>query len=32
MFFHIKELQYEARPERPDPVYARKLQEVLGGQ
>ncbi|WP_281889117.1 manganese catalase family protein [Paenibacillus sp. YYML68] len=32
MFYHVKELQYEARPERPDPVFARKLQEVLGGQ
>ncbi|WP_309120860.1 manganese catalase family protein [Paenibacillus sp.] len=32
MFFHIKEMQYHAKPERPDPVYARKLQEVLGGQ
>lgn len=32
MFFHIKELQYHAKPERPDPVYARKLQEALGGQ
>jgi len=32
LFFHIKELQYHAKPERPDPVYARKLQEVLGGQ
>lgn len=32
MFFHIKELQYQAKPERPDPVYAKKLQEVLGGQ
>lgn len=32
MFFHIKELQYQARPERPDPVYAKKLQEILGGQ
>lgn len=32
MFFHRKELQYEAKPERPDPVFARKLQEVLGGQ
>ncbi|WP_166239626.1 manganese catalase family protein [Paenibacillus turpanensis] len=31
MFFHVKELQYHAKPERPDPVYARKLQEVLGG-
>lgn len=32
MFFHIKELQYHAKPERPDPLYAKKLQEVLGGQ
>jgi Mn-containing catalase len=32
MFYHIKELQYQAKPERPDPVYAKKLQEVLGGQ
>lgn len=32
MFYHIKELQYNAKPDRPDPVYAKKLQEVLGGQ
>jgi Mn-containing catalase len=32
MFFHDKHLQYNAKPERPDPVFARKLQEVLGGQ
>lgn len=32
MFYHIKELQYNAKPERPDPVYAKKLQEILGGQ
>ncbi|MCP8615534.1 manganese catalase family protein [Salirhabdus salicampi] len=32
MFYHIKELQHEAKPSRPDPVYAKKLQEVLGGQ
>lgn len=32
MFSHTKHLQYHAKPERPDPVYARKLQEVLGGQ
>ncbi|GIQ70571.1 manganese catalase family protein [Xylanibacillus composti] len=31
MFYHIKELQYPSKPDRPDPVYARKLQEVLGG-
>jgi Mn-containing catalase len=32
VFFHVKELQYQARPERPDPLFAKKLQEVLGGQ
>ncbi|ERN52163.1 manganese catalase [Alkalihalophilus pseudofirmus] len=32
MFYHVKELQYWAKPERPDPVYAKKLQEILGGQ
>jgi len=32
MFFHRQELQHTATPERPDAVYARKLQEVLGGQ
>ncbi|MRG85641.1 manganese catalase family protein [Salinibacillus xinjiangensis] len=32
MFYHVKELQYNAKPERPDPVYAKKLQEILGGQ
>ncbi len=32
MFFHRQELQHKATPDRPDAVYARKLQEVLGGQ
>src|SRR5690349_2034117 len=32
MFYHVKELQYQAKPERPDPIYARRLQELLGGQ
>lgn len=32
MFFRSNKLQYHAKPERPDPVYAKKLQEVLGGQ
>jgi Mn-containing catalase len=32
VFFHTKHLQYHARPTKPDPLYARKLQEVLGGQ
>ncbi|MEC3883394.1 manganese catalase family protein [Halobacillus sp. HZG1] len=32
MFYHIKELQYNAKPSQADPVYAKKLQEILGGQ
>lgn len=32
MFFHRQELQHRASPEKPDAVYGRKLQEVLGGQ
>lgn len=32
MFFHDKRLQYNAKPDKPDPLFARKLQEVLGGQ
>ena len=32
MYFHDKRLQYWIEPERPDPVFARQLQEVIGGQ
>jgi Mn-containing catalase len=32
MFFHRQELQFKSTPDKPDAVYARKLQEVLGGQ
>ncbi|MCS5732474.1 manganese catalase [Herbiconiux daphne] len=32
MFFHKQELQFKASPSKPDAVYARRLQEVLGGQ
>ena len=32
MFFHKQELQYQCKPEKSDAIYARKLQEVLGGQ
>ena len=32
MFFHKQELQFKAVPDKPDAIYARKLQEVLGGQ
>jgi len=28
----MKELQYEAKPSRPDPLMAKQLQELLGGQ
>jgi Mn-containing catalase len=28
----LSHFQYNAKPERPDPVYARKLHVVLGGQ
>jgi len=32
MFIHRKELQFQAKPEKPDPVFAKLLQEPLGGQ
>jgi Mn-containing catalase len=32
MFIHDKKLQYHARPDRPDPQFAKRVQEVLGGQ
>lgn len=32
MFRHSKVLQYHCKPDRPDPLYAKKLQEVIGGQ
>jgi Mn-containing catalase len=32
MFLHHKRLQYNAKPDRPDPLFASKLQEVIGGQ
>jgi Mn-containing catalase len=31
MFYHTKRLQYFTPPERPDPVYAKKMQELIGG-
>ena len=31
MFRHIDYLQFEAKPEKPDPAYAHKLQELIGG-
>jgi Mn-containing catalase len=32
VFFHTKQLQYPVRVARPDPVYAKQLQELIGGQ
>ncbi|WP_230531003.1 manganese catalase family protein [Microvirga roseola] len=32
MFFRQRHLQYHAKPEKPDPIFAKQLQEVLGGQ
>ncbi len=32
MFFRTKQLQYNAAPDSPNPVYAKQLQEILGGQ
>ena len=31
MFRHTDYLQFDAKPEKPDPVYAHKLQELIGG-
>jgi Mn-containing catalase len=32
MFFHKQELQFTTKPDKPDAVYARRMQEILGGQ
>ena len=32
MYTHDKRLQFEAKPEGPDPVLARRMQELIGGQ
>ncbi|MBD1841303.1 manganese catalase family protein [Coleofasciculus sp. FACHB-64] len=31
MFYHKKQLQYFTPPQNPDPVYAMKIQELIGG-
>lgn len=31
MFYHEKRLQYYTQPDRSDPVYAKKIQELIGG-
>src|SRR4051812_8250927 len=32
MYRHTKDLQFDVRPERPDALFAAKLQELVGGQ
>jgi Mn-containing catalase len=32
VFSHLKDLQFEAKPDGPDAAFARRLQEVLGGK
>jgi Mn-containing catalase len=32
MFFHKQELQFKTQPDKPDAIYARRMQEILGGQ
>jgi Mn-containing catalase len=32
MFRHVDHLQFQAKPERPDALLARKMQELVGGQ
>lgn len=32
MFTHTKKLQHPAKPDRPDPLFAKQMQEILGGQ
>lgn len=32
MFFHKQELQFKSSPSKPDPAYAKRMQEILGGQ
>ncbi len=32
MFSHTKQFQYNAQPDAPDPIFAKQMQELLGGQ
>ena len=32
MFRHVDHLQFQAKPEKPDALLARKMQELVGGQ
>ena len=31
MYYFVKELQYEVRVDKPDPLFARQLQQAIGG-
>ena len=32
MYLHVNQLQFDAKPDKPDALYAMKLQELIGGQ
>ena len=32
MYFHKRHLQFTSKPEKPDPLFAMKIQELVGGQ
>jgi Mn-containing catalase len=32
MFYHVKETQFEVKPDKPDALFAKRLQELLGGK
>ncbi|WP_119071194.1 manganese catalase family protein [Rubrobacter indicoceani] len=32
MFRHVKQYQYHAKPEKADPIFAKQMQELIGGQ
>ena len=32
MFTHTKQFQYNAKPDAPDPIFAKQMQELLGRQ
>lgn len=32
MFSHTKQFQYNAQPQAPDPIFAKQMQELIGGQ
>jgi Mn-containing catalase len=32
VFFHTKRFQYNAKPDAPGPIFAKQMQELLGGQ